>query len=102
VKLSVVPAGIWRWGSGFAFVMFLLFAVTMTNIFRRLDLPQIPREPATRFVFYLFGSAGIAAALLQLYNVAFLGTFWPFFTGIVFQIITAMFQFGRIILIPPE
>jgi len=44
----------------------------------------------------------IAAALLQLYNVAFLGAFWPFFTGIVFQIITAMFQFGRIILIPPE
>jgi hypothetical protein len=82
--------------------MFLLFAVTMTNIFPRLDLPQIPREHATRFVFYLFGSAGIATALLQLYNVAFLGAFWPFFTGIVFQIITAMFQFGRIILIPPE
>jgi hypothetical protein len=30
------PAGIWRWCSGFAFVMFLLFAVTMTKIFRRL------------------------------------------------------------------
>jgi hypothetical protein len=102
VKLSVVPAGIWRWGSGFAFVMFLLFAVTTTNIFRRLDLPQIPREHATRFVFYLFGSAGIAAALLQLYNVAFLGAFWPFFTGIVFQITTAMFQFGPILLISPE
>jgi hypothetical protein len=102
LTIRPAPAGIWRWCSGFAFVLFLLFAVTMTNIFRRLDLPQIPREHATRFVFYLFGSAGIAAALLQLYNVAFLGAFWPFFTGIVFQIITAMFQFGRIILIPPE
>ena len=52
------PAVTCRWCSGFAFVMFLLFAVTITNVFRRLDLPQIPREHATRFVFYLFGSAG--------------------------------------------
>jgi hypothetical protein len=53
-------------------------------------------------VFYLFGTLGIAANLLQLYNTAFLDAFWPFFTGIVLQIITAMFQFTRIILIPPE
>ena len=52
------PAGIWRWCSGFAFVMFLLFAVTMMKIFRHLDLQQIQREHGTRFVFYLFGSAG--------------------------------------------
>jgi len=58
LTIRPAPAGTWRWCSGFAFVMFLLFAVTMTNIFRRLDLPQIPREHATRFVFYLFGSAG--------------------------------------------
>jgi hypothetical protein len=96
------PAGIWRWCSGFAFVMFLLFAVTMAKIFRRLDLQQIQHEHATRFVFYLFGTLGIAANLLQLYNTAFLDAFWPFFTGIVLQIITAMFQFARIILIPPE
>jgi hypothetical protein len=71
------PAGIWRWCSGFAFVMFLLFAVTMTKIFRRLDLQQIQREHATRFVFYLFGTLGIAANLLQLYKTAFLDAFWP-------------------------
>ena len=82
--------------------MFLLFAVTMMKIFRHLDLQPIQREHGTRFVFYLFGTLGIAANFLQLYNTAFLGAFWPFFTGIVFQIITAMFQFGRIILIPPE
>ena len=96
------PAGIWRWCSGFAFMMFLMFAVTMMKIFRHLDLQQIQREHGTRFVFYLFGTLGIAANLLQLYNTAFLDAFWPFFTGIVFQIITAMFQFARIILVPPE
>jgi len=73
----------------------------MTKTFRRLDLRQIQRERGTRFVFYLFGTLGIAANLLQLYNNAFLGTFWPFFTGIVLQLVAAMFQFARMILLPP-
>jgi hypothetical protein len=97
-----LPLGIWRWCSAFAFVLSLLFAITMTKIFRRLDLRQIERERATRFVFYLFGIFGIATNLLQLYNTAFLGAFWPFFTGIVLQLVTAVFQFERMILLPPE
>ena len=82
--------------------MFLLFAVTMMKIFRHLDLQPIQREHGTRFVFYLFGTFGIAANLLQLYNTAFLGAFWPFFAGIVFQLVTAMLQFARMILSPSE
>ena len=74
----------------------------MTKDFRRLDMRQIQRERATPFVFYLFGIFGIGANILQLYNAAFLGAFWPFFTGIVFQIITALFQFARMILLLPE
>jgi hypothetical protein len=96
------PAGIWRWCSGVAFVVSLLFAITMTKYFRRLDVRQVQREPATRFVFYLFGMFGIAANLLQLYNAVFPGVFWPFFAVIVFQIITALFQFARMILLLPE
>ena len=74
----------------------------MTKYFRRLDVRQVQRERATRFVFYVFGMFGIAANFLQLYNAAFLGAFWPFFTGIVFQVITALFQFARMILLLPE
>jgi hypothetical protein len=102
LTIKPMPPGIWRWCSGFAFAVSLLFAVTMTRTFRRLDLRQIQRERATRFVFYLFGTFGTAAILLQLYNTAFLGAFWPFFTAIIFQLVTAMFQFARMILLPPE
>jgi hypothetical protein len=102
LTIKPMPPGIWRWCSGFGFVVSLLFAIAMTKTFRRLDLRQIQRERATRFVFYLFGIFGIAANLLQLYNTAFLGAFWPFFTGIVFQLVTAVFQFARMILLPPE
>ncbi len=102
LTIRPVPADIWRWCSGFAFVVSLLFAITMTKHFRRLALREVQSEPLTRFVFYLFGTIGIAANLLQLYNAASLGAFWPFFTGIVVQLVTGMFQFARMILLRHE
>jgi hypothetical protein len=83
-------------------VVFLLFAITMTKYFRHLDVRQAQRERATRFILYLFGMFGIAANLLQLYNAAFLGVFWAFSIGIVFQVIIALFQFARMILLVPD
>jgi len=38
----------------------------------------------------------------NIFNIAILNTFWPFFTGIVVHLLAAMFQFERIILVPPE
>ena len=102
LTIKPVPPGIWRWCSAIAFIVFLFFPITMTKYFRRLDVRQVQRERDTRFVFYLFAILGIAANLLQLYNAAFVGVFWPFFTGIVFQVVTALFQFARMILMLPE
>jgi hypothetical protein len=50
----------------------------------------------------LFGVFGVAAMLLQLYNIALRDAFWPFFAGIVFQLVTGMAQFARMILFLPE
>jgi hypothetical protein len=63
---------------------------------------SVAEARATGFTFYLFAILGTAAMLFQVYNVAILGAFWPFFTGIVVQLLAAMFQFARIILLPPE
>jgi hypothetical protein len=102
LTIRPMPTGIWRWCSGFAFTISFLVAIRMTKMFRRLDLRQIQSGRITRLVFYLFGTLGIAANLLQLYNVAVLGAFWPFFSGIVVQLLTGMFQFARMILLRPE
>ena len=103
LTIKPLPGGIWKWCSGFALVILVLFAVTSRTIFRRLDLRELQSYGrATHFVFYVFGILGTAAMLLQLYNVITLGVFWPFFAGIVFQLTAAMFQFMRIILMPPE
>ena len=72
------------------------------EVFRSFDPAQLRNTRATGFTFYFFAVLGTAAMLFQLYNVAILGAFWPFFTGIVVQLLAAMFQFVRIILLPPE
>jgi hypothetical protein len=102
LSIKPTPLEIWRWCSGVAFIGSLLFPITMAKGYRRLALQQIQRERFTRFILYLFGVFGIAATLLQLYNTAFLGAFWPFFTSIVLQVVTAMFQFARMILLLPD
>jgi len=103
LTIKPLPADIWSWCSGFAFVILVLFGLTSMRLFRRLHLGQLQSYGrATHFVFNLFGILGTAMMLLQLYNAASLGAFWPFFTGIVFQLTGAMFQFMRIILMPSE
>ena len=103
LTIKPLSADIWKWCSGFAFVILVLFAVTSMTIFHRLHLPQLQSYGrATHLVFNLFGILGTAVMLLQLFNAAVLSAFWPFFTGIVFQLTGAMFQFMRIILMPPE
>lgn len=102
LTVKPMPSGIWRWCSGVAFVVFVVFVTTSGKIFRRLNLPEVQRERGSRFMLYFFGVLGMAAMLLQAYNVALLGAFWPFFAGIVYQVVTAMVQFVRMILLLPE
>ena len=102
LTIKPMPLEIWRWCSVILLVATVSFVTATTKAFRRLNLPYAQRDRVTRFVFLLFGVFGIAANLLQLFNVAVLGAFWPFFTAIVVQVVTAMFQFARMILLLPE
>jgi len=102
LTVEPMPPGIWRWCSGITVVATLLFVAAITKIYRRLNLQNVQRERDTRFIYYVFGTFGVIAMLLQLLNIAFLGAFWPFFAGIVYQLITATAQFARMILLMPE
>jgi len=102
LTIRPVPPATWRWCSGVSFVVFVVFVITSGKTFRRLNLQEVKRERLTSIVFYVFAGIGTPALLLQLYNTVFLGAFWPFFTGIVFRLIAAVFQFARMILLLPE
>ena len=100
LTIRPVPADIWCWCSGAAFVILLPFGIGTVKVFRRFDLQELHRAGASRSVFYLTAAVGIAAMLSQLYNAALLNAFWPFFTAIGVQLIAAMFQFARMVLAP--
>lgn len=102
LTIRPLPPGIWRWCSGIFLVATVVFVTATTKMFRRLNLPNAQRDRVTRFIFFLFGVFGVAAMILQLYNIALLDAFWPFFAGIVYQLVTAMAQFARMILLLPE
>jgi hypothetical protein len=102
LTIKPMPPAMWRWCSGIEFVFFLLFIFAMTKTFQRLGVRKVQGEGGRRSMLYLFGAFGLAAMLLQAYNVALPGAFWPFFAGIVYQLITAMAQFARMILLLPE
>jgi hypothetical protein len=48
---------------------------------------------------YRFG-IGIMTISLQIYNIAVLNWFWPFFAGIVVHLMAAILQFMRLVLLP--
>jgi hypothetical protein len=103
VLLMVEPplTDVWRWCSGVAFVVLLAFGIAINLGFRRFDVRELEGTSAN-LVFYVSSGIAIGVTLLQLYNVVFLGAFWPFFAGIVLQIIGATFQFARMIRPRPE
>jgi len=102
LTIKPMPPGIWRWCSGIAFVANLSFVTVTTKMSRRLDLPNVQRQPETRFIQYVFGAFGVAAMLLKVSNIALVGGFSPVFAGIVYQLVTAIAQFARMVLLVPE
>ena len=102
LTIKPAPPGIWRWCSVILLIAIVLFVAIIRKSYRRLNLHKVQRERVTRLIFFLFGFFGVITTLVQLYNVVWLGAFWPFFTGIVYQLSTAMAQFARMILLLPE
>ena len=48
------------------------------------------------------GAVAWVFTFLQVYNAIFLGAFWPFFAMIAFQLVAAVIQFIRLILLSHE
>ncbi len=101
LAINPPPVAIWRWCSGFTLLFLFAFAGATQGGFRFLP-EQLKAKDASRRIFYPVAVLGAAMMLFQLYNVAILNVFWPFYAAIVFQLMVAMVQFARFILLPPH
>ena len=100
VLLTIKPApdSIWQWCSGFAAIFQVPFAITNFRTPRRFSADEF--KGVTKILFYPLFAIGISTILLQLYNIAVLNRFWPFFVGIFVHLMAAMLQFVRLVLPP--
>ena len=96
------PEWIWRACSGFATASLFPFALITARHMRAFPPTEFQLSRGSKFLFYSMGVVGTAAYLLQVLNAVLLNVFWAFFTTIVVQLLAGMFQFVRLILLPPE
>ena len=59
-------------------------------------------QTVNKFLFYGIGSISTVAVALQAINFAVWNRFWPFFALIFVQLLAALAQFVRMVLLPPH
>ena len=98
LSAKISPDTIWRWCSGVAASVLFRMAFVYVRDFRRLPRAELQAAGASAALFYVGGVIGTLVTLLQLYNIAMLNAFWPFFVAIVTLIFAAMVQFVRLVI----
>ena len=96
---NISPATIWRWASGFAAVLFFPIAIVYLRAFRSFSRAELKTAGGSKSLSYVSLAFGVTVSAVQLYNVAVLGAFWPFFLGIISLLLASVLQFVRLVLI---
>ncbi len=100
--LSVKPPlpWIWRACSALSLGLAVPFGKSTIKGMRAIGSGGLDMAGTSRLLFYGLGIVGMAAALLQVYNLVILNAFWAFFATIVMQLVAGVVQFVRLILLP--
>ena len=100
LSVDDVPPTIWRWCSGFSALFLFPYAAMILKTLVGFAPGQLEAAGASKVTSYGLFAFLTVVCLLQLYNLATLAAFWPFFGAIVAQLLGAMYQFVRLVLSP--
>jgi drug/metabolite transporter (DMT)-like permease len=100
--LTIKPTPVWIWRECSLFG--LLFQMPGGIIAFRNARVLTPEEKkhTSRTLLYGIGAMGALTQLLQVWNIATLNQFWPFFLAIVMHLMAGMLQFTRMVLLLPQ
>ena len=100
--LTIKPTPLWIWRESSLFC--LLFQMPGGLIALRNARVLTPEENThtRKTLLYTIGMMGVVTQLLQVWNIATLNQFWPFFLAIVTHLMAGMLQFTRMVLLLPE
>lgn len=95
------PASIWRWCSGVSFSAQVLAFAYLRNPGRRL-VTRADMQAVNKFLLYGIPFIMTVTVALQVINFAVWNRFWPFFALIFVQLVAALTQFVRMVLLAPH
>jgi hypothetical protein len=102
LSVTYIKPTIWRWCSGFAALFLFPYAAMIFKSLVRFAPGQLAAAGGTKFTSYALFTILTVVCLMQLYNLATLAAFWPFFGAIVVLLLGAMYQFVRLVLSPRQ
>ena len=99
--LTIKPAPVWIWRECSLFG--LLFQTPGAIIAFRNARTLSPEEKkhTSKTLLYGIGAMGVLTLVLQVFNIAVLNQFWPFFLSVVMHLMAGMLQFTRMVLLLP-
>lgn len=102
LSFSEAMPSIWRWCSGLATLFLVPYAAMIVRTLAGFSPGQLEAAGGTRSTSYVLVILLTTVCLLQVWNLAKLAAFWPFFGAIVAQLLGAMYQFVRLALSPRQ
>jgi len=100
LSFSEAVPSIWRWCSGIVTLFLIPYGVMIVRTLAGFAPGQLEAAGGTRLTSWVLVTLLTIVCLLQVWNVATLAAFWPFFGAIVAQLLGAMYQFVRLVLPP--
>jgi hypothetical protein len=91
------PVAIWRWCSGFVFVIDVAFFISSSNPQRQV--PAAEFQAVSKMTYYPVMVMVWIALALQITNILKWNRFWPFFAVLFVHLIAAILQFVRMVLL---
>jgi hypothetical protein len=98
LSVPYVSETIWRWCSGFATLFLCPYTMMIVKTVAGFAPGQLEAAGGTRLTSYSLVFILSSVCLLQVFNVATLAAFWPYFGAIVALLLGAMYQFVRLVL----
>ena len=91
----------WRLCSLIAFIITAARGQVLSRTYRSFSREEIKASGSKRWIFNSSAALGIAATILQIYNIIWSQTFWPFFAMIATWLCLAMIQFVLLVTARP-
>lgn len=100
--LTIKPAPVWIWRECSLFGLLFQMPGAIIAFRNARTLSPEEKKNTSKTLLYGIGAMGVLTLLLQIFNVAVLNQFWPFFLSIVMHLMAGMLQFTRMVLLLPS